>query len=61
MKIWPVFHTLLLQSTATDPMPGQKPTKPPPIVVKDKEEYEVRQIMDSRYNKRSKRWEYKVQ
>jgi Integrase core domain len=60
MKIWPVFHTSLLQPAATDLMPGQKPTEPPLIVIKDKEEYKVRQIVDSRYNKRSKRWEYKV-
>ena len=61
MKIYPVFHSSLLQPAATDPMSGQRPTEPPPIVINGEQEYELRSIIDSRYNKRRKRLEYKVQ
>ena len=45
MLIYNVFHPSLLQKAATDPLPGQKQTPSPPIVVNDQEEWEVDEIL----------------
>ena len=60
IKIYPVFHSSLLQPTTTDLMLGQYLTKPPLIVINSEQEYKLRSIINSRYNKRRKRLEYKV-
>lgn len=60
-RVHPVFHPVLLQPVPHDPLPGQRSQPPPPIVLNDEEEYEVRQVLDSRYNRRRKRLEYLIQ
>ncbi len=51
MKIHDIFHTSLLRKVATDPLTGQIQSPPSPIVVEDEEkEYEIDDILDSRYH-----------
>jgi hypothetical protein len=51
MKVHPVFHVSLLEPSASDSLPGQLDSQPepPPIIVDDQEEWEVSEILDSRY------------
>ena len=53
MKIHPVFHVSLLEPIATDPLPGQTQPPPPPVIVDENEEFEISEILDSRYKGRS--------
>ena len=55
MKIHDVFHPVLLRKAATDPLPGQEHTEPPPMVIEDEEEWEVDDILNSRFYGRWKR------
>ena len=48
MKIHDVFHTSLLRKTADDPLPGQVNEPSPPVIVDNKEEWEVDDILDAR-------------
>ena len=52
MKVFDTFHTSLLRPAANDPLPGQRPPTPPPIIVeRDGEssvEYGVKEVVDSR-------------
>jgi hypothetical protein len=60
VKIHPVFHISLLelaQPTLT-PIPGHVQPPPPPIVIEDEEEWEVEEIVDSRYHRN--RLQYRV-
>jgi hypothetical protein len=50
MKIHDTFHTSLLRMAATDPLTGQTQPPPPPITIDEEEEYEVDDILDSRYH-----------
>ncbi|KAH7460174.1 Transposon Tf2-6 polyprotein [Fusarium oxysporum f. sp. matthiolae] len=54
MKIHPVFHTNLLRPAATNPLPGQNPDPPPPIEAEGVEEWEVEDIVDSRWDRRGR-------
>jgi len=49
MKVHPVFHVSLLEPSATDPLPGQVQPAPPPIIADDEPEWEVDEIVDSRF------------
>ena len=51
MKIHPVFHVSLLEPAANDPVPGQKQSRPPPIVIDGEEEFQIEEIYDSRATK----------
>ena len=46
----PVFPVVKLTPAPDDPFPGcRQPTPPPPVVVDGEEEYEVEEILNSRY------------
>ena len=55
MRIYDVFHPSLLRKAAEDPLPGQMNKPPQPIVVDDKDEWEVEDILDLRLFGRGKR------
>jgi len=49
----PVFNVVKLSATLEDPIPGRKPQAPPPPIVVDGEpEWEVEEILDSRWHRR---------
>ena len=48
IRVHNVFHVSLLDRYR-DPIPGQPPAEPLPIVIGDDEEWEVDQILNSRY------------
>jgi len=49
----PVFNVVKLSAAPEDPIPGRKPqTPPPPIVVDGEPEWEVEEILDSRWHRR---------
>lgn len=49
MKIHSTFHTSLLRPVADDPLPGQIPLPPPPVMTEDEDdEWELDDILDSR-------------
>ncbi|KAK7570621.1 hypothetical protein V3481_007378 [Fusarium oxysporum f. sp. vasinfectum] len=54
MKIHPVFHTNLLRPAANDPLPGQNLEPPPPVETEGVEEWEVEDIVDSRWDRRGR-------
>jgi len=48
-----VFNVIKLSATPEDPIPGRKPQAPPPPIVVDREpEWEVEEILDSRWHRR---------
>ena len=49
MRIHPVFHSSLLRLDPDDPLPNQVIPPPPPIEVEGEEEWEVQEILDSRW------------
>ena len=57
--IHPVFHVSLLEPAYPDKIKGRTQPPPPPVVIEDDLEYEVEEILDSRWNNR--RLEYLVQ
>jgi hypothetical protein len=52
MRIHPVFNVSLLRPAANDPLPGQRHDPPPPVEAEGIEEWQVEDILDSR-------WEYR--
>ena len=56
MKVHPVFHVSLLELAATDPLLGQLQPPPPLMIIEDSDEpeYEVDEIVDSKFVGRNK-------
>ena len=48
IKIHDVFHPSLLRKASTDPLPGQHNDPAPPVIVNNKEKWEVNDILDAR-------------
>jgi len=52
-QLHPVFNVVKLSAALEDPILGRKPqAPPPPIVVDEEEEWEVEEILDSRWHRR---------
>jgi len=52
-QLHPVFNVVKLSATPDDPIPGRKPRAPPPSIVVDREpEWEVEEVLDSRWHRR---------
>ncbi|MBW0549573.1 hypothetical protein O181_089288 [Austropuccinia psidii MF-1] len=54
-SIHPVFHISLLEPVKTSTIPNQHQEPPPPIIIEEEEEWEVSQILNSKF-KRRKLW-----
>ena len=54
MRIHPVFNVSLLRPAATDPAPGQHLPPPPPVEVEGLEEWEVEEVVASRWERRGR-------
>jgi hypothetical protein len=54
MRIHPVFNVSLLRPAAENPVPGQRQEPPPTIEVDGIEEWEVEDILDSRWERRGR-------
>ena len=52
MKIHPVFHVSLLEPVSQHPHVDQVPAPSPPVEVEGEEEWEVEDIIDSRFFRR---------
>jgi len=51
-KVHDVFHISLLTKAPHDEIIGRRPTNPPPIIIDSEEEWEVEEILDSRFKNR---------
>ncbi|MBW0543471.1 hypothetical protein O181_083186 [Austropuccinia psidii MF-1] len=51
--IFPVFHISLLEPVKTSTIPNRHQEPPPPIHIKEEEEWEVSQILDSKLKRES--------
>jgi len=52
-QLHPVFNVVKLSAAPDDPIPGRKPqAPPPPIVVNREPEWEVEEVLDSRWHRR---------
>lgn len=54
MRVHPVFNVHLLRPAAEDPLPGQAQPPSPPVEVEGLEEWEVEDIVDSRWDRRGR-------
>ena len=52
MRIHPVFHVSLLEPVRPNDIPGRIQDPSPPIIIDDYEEYEVEEVLDSRFRRR---------
>jgi hypothetical protein len=50
--IHPVFHISLLEPAEPDsePIPGHIQPPPPPVIIDNEEEWELEEVVDSRYH-----------
>ncbi|ODM16165.1 hypothetical protein SI65_08599 [Aspergillus cristatus] len=55
MRMHPVFNVSLLRPAAGNPIPGQRQEPPPPVEVDGLEEWQVEDILDSRWERRGRR------
>ena len=55
MGIHPVFHVSLLEPCSSDPLPGQVQPPPPPTIIDNEPEWEVDEIVDSRFIGRTRK------
>jgi len=52
-QLYPVFNVVKLSAAPDDPIPGRKPQAPPPPIIVDGElEWEVEEVLDSRWHRR---------
>ena len=49
--IHPVFHVSLLEPAPTDDVPGRRQPPPEPVILQGEEEWDVRQILDSKFER----------
>lgn len=54
MRMHPVFNVSLLRPAAGNPVPGQRQEPPPPVEVDGLEEWQVEDILDSRWERRGR-------
>ena len=54
MKIHDIFHSNLLWKAANNPLPSKRNSPPPPMVVDNKEEWKVNNILDAKYGRGKK-------
>ena len=54
MRIHPVFNVNLLHPAAQNPVPGQMVDPPPPVEIEGLEEWDVEDILDSRWERRGR-------
>ena len=60
MRIHDVFHPSLLRKASADPLLGQHNEPAPPVLVDDKKEWEVDNILDARRVGRSRKVQFRV-
>jgi hypothetical protein len=54
MRIHLVFRVSLLEPAADDPYPGQRPDPPPPVEIDRELEWQVDEVLDSRWTGRGR-------
>ena len=59
IRIHNVFHVSLLELYSASAIPGRTPPPPPPVIIDSEQEFEVEQILDSKFIR--KRLHYLVQ
>jgi hypothetical protein len=52
MRIHPVFHVSLLEPHKSSTIPGRSPPLPSPIVVNSEKEFEVEEVLDSKFKRK---------
>lgn len=50
--VHPVYHVSMLEPHTPSTIPNRTPSPPPPVVINDKPEYEITEIVDSKYDRR---------
>ena len=52
MKIYPIFHVVLLEPYKQSDIPGRTQAPPSPVVIENNVEYKVEEILDSKVSRR---------